>query len=165
MIERRTFMERVGLALGLVATTGVIGEISVAGQAATTKAAPKPASPASAGATPFAAVQKAAAECVRAGEACVAHCARELANGNTQMGKCNLSAHDMLAVCQAMLTLSSAESALAKRLAPVCADACAACSQACYEHQEHWAHGMHLACKACYESCLACEKACRALAA
>ena len=95
----------------------------------------------------------------------MAHCAKELANGNTQMGKCNLSAHDMLALCGAMLSLASAESALAKRLAPVCADACKACSQACFEHQEHWAHGMHLACKACYESCLACEKACRALAA
>jgi Cys-rich four helix bundle protein (predicted Tat secretion target) len=162
MTERRAFLEQVGVTLGTVAAAGLVSGRVSAGQA-TPKPAVKPASQAPAG--PFAAVQRAAAECVRAGEGCVAHCAKELANGNTQMGKCNLSAHDMRAICGAMLSLASAESPFAKRIAAACADACKACSQACFEHQEHWAHGMHLACKACYESCLACEKACRALAA
>jgi Cys-rich four helix bundle protein (predicted Tat secretion target) len=164
MTERRAFLGQVGVALGTVAAAGFVDATTVAGQAAS-KPAAKPAGQAPAGGALFISVQKTSAECVRAGEACVAHCARELANGNAQMGKCNLSVHDMLAVCSAMLSLASAESALARRLAPVCADACKACSQACFEHQEHWAHGMHLACKACYESCLACEQACRALAA
>jgi Cys-rich four helix bundle protein (predicted Tat secretion target) len=164
MTERRAFLEQVGVALGTVAAAGLAVGTASAGQA-TTKPAARPASQAAAGAGPFAAVQKTAAECVRAGEACVAHCAKELATGNAQMGKCNLSVHDMLALCRAMLTLASAESPLAKRIAAACADGCKACGQACFEHQEHWAHGMHLACKACYESCLACEQACRALAA
>jgi hypothetical protein len=58
-------------------------------------------------ASPFAGVQKTSADCGRAGEGCVAHCAKELANGNTAMGKCNLSLHDMLALCSAMLTLAA----------------------------------------------------------
>jgi Cys-rich four helix bundle protein (predicted Tat secretion target) len=164
MTERRAFLEQVGVTLGTVAVAGLVGGTASAGQA-TTKPAAKPAGQAPAAAGPFAAVQKTAAECVRAGEGCVAHCAKELAKGNAQMGKCNLSAHDMLAICEAMLSLASAESPFARRIAAACADACKACSQACFEHQEHWAHGMHMACKACYESCLACEQACRALAA
>ena len=162
--ERRAFLGQVGVTLGTAVAAAFAGTTAVAGQA-TPKPAAKPAGQAPAGGALFTSVQKTSADCVRAGEACVAHCAKELANGNTQMGKCNLSVHDMLAVCSAMLALSSAESPLTKRLASVCADACKACSQACFEHQEHWAHGMHLACKACAESCVACEQACSALAA
>jgi Cys-rich four helix bundle protein (predicted Tat secretion target) len=149
MRERRAFLQQVGVTIGTV----------------TARSMAMPASPAPAGAALFADAQRATAECVRAGEACIAHCATELAAGNTQMGKCNIASHDMLALCRATLSLASAESALAKRLALVCADGCRVCAQACLEHKEHWAHGMHLACKVCYESCLACEKACRALAA
>ncbi len=163
MTERRTFLQQMGIAVGTVTAAGMVGQTVVAGQAAS-KATAKLASTADAG-TVFGDVQKTTAECVRTGEGCVAHCSKELAAGNTKMGPCNISVHDMLALCRAMLALSSAESALAKRLALVCADGCKTCAQACLAHQEHWAMGMHLACKACYESCLACEKACRALAA
>jgi Cys-rich four helix bundle protein (predicted Tat secretion target) len=164
MTERRAFLGQAGLTLGTVAAAGFVGTAAVAGQAMP-KPAAKPAGQAPAGAALIADAQKTSADCVRAGEACVAHCARELANGDTQIGKCNLSVYDMLALCGAMLALPSTESPLARRLAPVCADACQAYRQACFEHQEHWAHGMPLACKACDDTCPACEQACRALAA
>lgn len=108
-------------------------------------------------------VAKRAATCIAAGDLCVAHCARELAAGNKSMGNCNKKVHDMIATCQAILSLASAGSPLSKSMAAVCADACKACADACGEHKAHFAHGMHLPCKACMESCLACEKACRDL--
>ncbi len=109
-------------------------------------------------------VARTAAACIASGEACSAHCARELGAGNTTMASCNARVHDMLAACRAMLSLASAGSPLSKAMAAVCADACKACAEACLEHKAHWAHGMHLECKACYESCVACEKSCRELA-
>ena len=110
-------------------------------------------------------VARTASACVAAGETCVAHCTRELAAGNTSMANCNARVHEMLATCRAILSLASSGSSLTKAMAAVCADACKNCAEACAEHKSHWAHGMHLECKACYESCLACEKSCRELVA
>lgn len=114
---------------------------------------------------PFAEVADTASTCVRTGEACVAHCTDELAKGNTSMANCNKRVHEMLAMTRAMQTLAASKSELAKRHAAICADACKACAAACLEHKDHWGHGMHLACKACYEACVACEQSCRKLAA
>jgi Cys-rich four helix bundle protein (predicted Tat secretion target) len=105
-----------------------------------------------------------AAACVRAGDACIAHCIDELGRGNTAMANCNARVHEMLAFTNAMATLAALKSDMAKKLAPVCADACKTCADACLEHKAHWAHGMHLACQACYEACVTCEKSCRKLA-
>lgn len=104
------------------------------------------------------------AKCILDGEACVAHCAIEFEDGNKEMAKCNKSVHDMLAMTKAMLSLVSANSPLYKKVASICADACKTCIEACEEHKPHFAHGMHLECKACMESCIKCEKICRKLA-
>ena len=103
-------------------------------------------------------------DCEQKGALCSAHCAEELAKGNTSMAHCAESVEEMRALVQAMLTLAARGSAVAKRLAPVCAEACKTCADACLEHKAHWEHGMHLACKSCMEACLACEKACNAYA-
>lgn len=108
-------------------------------------------------------VGKSAANCVRAGEACIAFCAEEFANGNTDMANCNRKVHEMVALTRAMLTLAAMGSSEAVRLAPICAEACHDCATACREHKEHFAH-MH-ACKECMEACEACEKACLKLTA
>jgi Cys-rich four helix bundle protein (predicted Tat secretion target) len=112
----------------------------------------------------YAEVVESTTNCIRAGEVCVAHCTTELAGGNTSMANCNKRVHEMLALTRAMLTLAASKSDLAGKLASVCAEACKTCAAACAEHKEHWGHGMHLACKDCYEACLACEKNCRKLA-
>jgi Cys-rich four helix bundle protein (predicted Tat secretion target) len=105
------------------------------------------------------------AKCISAASACIAHCAGELASGNKSMGPCNLRVHEMLAVAQATLTLVSLDSDLAKRAAALCAEACQHCADACAEHKEHFAHGMHLACRDCMDACLATRKACDAYVA
>ncbi|HPH67362.1 MAG TPA: Csp1 family four helix bundle copper storage protein [Kofleriaceae bacterium] len=104
-------------------------------------------------------------DCLVKAQACAAHCERELANGNKDMAQCARAVADMLALCGALAPLVARESNLDAKLAVVCADACAACVTACNAHAAHFAHGMHLECKACGEACSKCEAACRALAA
>jgi Cys-rich four helix bundle protein (predicted Tat secretion target) len=156
MSDRREFLQTVGVSLGAMGAAQLASGL-VAG---TAEAADKPRDPSAAPVD----IRVTTADCIRAGEGCVGHCIKELASGNTKMADCNVRVHDMLAMVQTMLALSSYDSALAKRVAPICADACKACADACLEHQAHWEHGMHLACKDCYQACLNCEKACRALA-
>jgi Cys-rich four helix bundle protein (predicted Tat secretion target) len=168
MDDRRRFL--IETTSTLLASAGILSLASSSAEAQVPKPAePKPAKPSGSPSAlrpqSLTAVATATAECLRTGEACVAHCARELAAGNTAMAHCNAKVHDMLALCRAMLTLASNASPLAVRLAALCADACRDCAAACAEHKEHFAHGMHGECKACMESCLACEKACRGLLA
>jgi len=141
-----------------------LGSLAPALHAQQTQANPKPAGkPLNKAA--LSEVVKAAADCIRTGDACLAHCARELRAGNKEMANCNERVQDVIAMCSALLKLASAESEYAVRLATVCADVCKSCKDACAEHQDHFAHGMHLECKACMESCQACETACRKLVA
>ena len=107
-------------------------------------------------------LESALAHCIQTGTACVAHCMGELSQGNKEMGECNKTVHDMLATCEAMLKLTSYKSPLAKSLAKICAQACDNCAEACKKHSQHWSHGMHLACKDCYNACLECSKLCKA---
>lgn len=108
---------------------------------------------------------KAASECVMTGEACAAHCRRELGEGHMMFSKCEKTTADMLSLTKAMVELAAAGSPYAVRLASLCADACKACAEACAEHKEHFAHGMHTECKACMDACEKCVKACQTLAA
>lgn len=154
MSSRREFLSTAGTAVA--ATTFLASRASAAPAAAATAKEPKDA---------YSDVSATAADCIRTGEACVAHCGDELGRGNTAMANCNKRVHEMLAMVQAMLTLASSKSEFAKRHAANCADACKACAAACLEHKEHWGHGMHLPCKACYDACIACEASCRKLTA
>ena len=104
---------------------------------------------------------KAASECIETGDLCAAHCARELADGNTEMGRCNVSTQSMIAVCQATMKLVALGSPQAKKMVELCAAACKECGDACAEHKPHFAHGMHLECKACMEACETMQKACK----
>lgn len=127
------------------------------------RAQTKPAAPAKK--DPRADLLSSLAECQRAGEECIAHCAVELGRGNKEMANCNMKVHEMVAMTRAMSTLVAMESAQAKALAALCAASCRACKEACAEHKAHFAHGMHLPCKACMEACERCEAACKAFAA
>jgi Cys-rich four helix bundle protein (predicted Tat secretion target) len=104
-------------------------------------------------------------ECLKTGEACAAHCQKQLAAGNTMFAKCAQATDEMLTLCRSMLHLASTGSALSPKLAAVCAEACKSCADACGEHKAHFSQGMHLECKACMESCEACEKDCKKIQA
>lgn len=162
---RRSFIGATGVGLGglLLGASGAIE--GLARQAFAAEGTGKAAS--GKGAANHAALvelAKTASDCVRTGEACAAHCQKELAKGNTSMAECDQRVHEMLALTRAMVSLAASDSALAAKLAPVCAEACKSCADACAEHKEHFSHGMHLQCKECMEACLACEKACRKIA-
>jgi Cys-rich four helix bundle protein (predicted Tat secretion target) len=105
------------------------------------------------------------ATCIDKGQQCAAHCARQLASGQVDFGNCEAKVHQMLALCGALQILAAREAELAKKAALLCAEACKACIAACAEHKTHFAHGMHLECKACLEACESCDKACVAYAA
>lgn len=155
MQNRRNFLGvAAGTTLGFLSlNTAFSGLFSKVARAADKK---KSASPAR-----FAELIDTTTACIKTGEACLAHCERELAQGNKSMADCNTKVHEMLALTKAMLTLASMGSAEAIKLAPVCAEACHACAQSCAEHREHFSHGMHLECKDCMEACQACDKACQ----
>lgn len=147
-----------------VLVTGAgLGMLAISGRATAEKTSDAPAKSAAASARD--AVVVSTADCAQKGAVCSAHCAQELGKGNTAMAHCAMAVEEMLAFVRTMLTLAARGFGMAKKLAPLCAEACRACADACLEHKEHWAHGMHLPCKACLESCLTCEKACTALAA
>jgi Cys-rich four helix bundle protein (predicted Tat secretion target) len=105
---------------------------------------------------------KAVARCKETGELCLAHCARELSAGNTEMAKCHASVQSMLAVCDAALKLVAVGSAQARKAVELCAAVCKECAESCEEHKAHFSHGMHLECKDCGEACREMEKACKA---
>ncbi len=105
---------------------------------------------------------KAVSDCLATGELCLAHCARELAAGNTEMAKCSASVQGMMAICEATLKLVALESTQARKAVELCAAVCKECAEACEEHKAHFGHGMHLECKECGEACRAMEKACKA---
>jgi Cys-rich four helix bundle protein (predicted Tat secretion target) len=104
------------------------------------------------------------ADCVAKGTACNAHCQTELAQGAKDFVHCATAVMDMLALVLATQSLVSRQSVNAKKLVDVCAAACRECAAACLEHKAHWAHGMHLECKACMEACNACVTACASYA-
>lgn len=105
---------------------------------------------------------KSASECAALGEACAAHCSAQMLKGDMSMAKCNAKVQEMMAMCKALVTLSSYNSAQLKKVAAVTADVCVECQKACEEHKKHFAMGMHLICKECGEACARCEKECRA---
>jgi Cys-rich four helix bundle protein (predicted Tat secretion target) len=157
-----------GATAGL-ATLAVAAQVAAAPKVAGANGKVQPPTPKVPVPSPKAAARKALvpllSDCLVKAQACAAHCERELATGNKEMAACARAVADMLALCGALAPLVARESTLDAKLAAVCADACAACATACNAHAAHFAHGMHLECKACAEACSKCEAACRALAA
>jgi Cys-rich four helix bundle protein (predicted Tat secretion target) len=151
-----------GVGLSLLA---VSGQALAQGKAQPAKGAPAKGGAAKPAMDPRDALLAALSDCISKAQLCAGHCVEELANGNLQMAKCSASVNELLAVTSATQALVGRKSALAKKAAALCAEACAACAAACAEHKEHFAHGMHLACKACMEACQVCEKVCKAFAA
>lgn len=100
--------------------------------------------------------------CETKGAPCAAHCLAQLGTGAKEFAHCASAVADALAVTAATAGLVARSSPNAKKAVELCLATCKECSAACLEHQAHWAHGMHLECKACMEACDACIKACQA---
>lgn len=102
----------------------------------------------------------ATADCMKAGEACLAHCLVLLGQGDKEMAGCAKAVNEMLALCTALFKLASQNSSRVPALAKVVADACASCEKECRKHDKK-----HAECKACAEACATCLKECKKLAA
>lgn len=88
------------------------------------------------------------ADCVAAGQACLAHCIRLLSSGDTSMGDCAKAVTDMLAICRASESLAASNSKHLEGIGPLCVAACSDCAAACKPHVGH-----HAECKNCFEHC------------
>jgi Cys-rich four helix bundle protein (predicted Tat secretion target) len=102
----------------------------------------------------------ASADCLKTGEACLAHCLYLLGNGDTSVAACAQSVNELLATCTALMKLAGQDSKFVPAMAKVAAEICASCEKECRKHADH-----HPECKACAESCAACVKECKKLAA
>lgn len=100
------------------------------------------------------------ADCLKAGEACLAHCIYLLGNGEKEMAACAQSVNEMMAVCAALMKLASQDSKWVPAMAKLAADTCANCEKECRKHEKK-----HPECKACAEACAACLKECKQLSA
>ncbi len=107
-----------------------------------------------------AAIIAASADCLKTGEACLAHCLYLLGNGDKSMAACAQSVNELLATCTALMKLAGQDSRFVPAFAKLAADVCASCEKECRKHADH-----HEECKACAESCATCVKECRKLAA
>ena len=98
----------------------------------------------------------ASADCLKTGEACLAHCLYLLGNGDREMAACAQSVNELLASCTALMKLAGQDSKHVPGFAKLAAEICASCEKECRKHENH-----HAECKACAESCAACLKECK----
>ena len=97
-----------------------------------------------------------AALCTSAGQACLAHCLRVLADGDKSLGECARTLNQMLSLCTALEGLAAQGSAFTPALAKLALDACEQCATAC---KPHFAH--HVECKICHDACVDCVEHCK----
>ena len=122
-----------------------------------TPAAPPP-TPTPTPASAQGAATEAAFDCVKKGEACIAHCLALLSTGDTTMAECAAAAHDMVAAAQALAVIGSSGSKHIAAAARLALEACTDCEAACRKHADK-----HVICRECADSCARTVAACRAL--
>ena len=108
----------------------------------------------------YAALTRAAADCLPVGEECLNHCLDSLATGDKELGACAKSVNQMMAVCDAIARLAAQNSNYTPKMAALAAQVCKDCEDECRKHAKK-----HAQCKACADACAACLKECKAVAA
>lgn len=108
----------------------------------------------------FTSLVDSSADCLKTGEACLAHCITLLSQGDKEMAACAQSVSELLATCDALMKLAAQKSKFTPAMAKVTADVCSSCEKQCRKYES-----LHAECKACAESCAACLKACNAISA
>ena len=107
-------------------------------------------------ASAHASLSEAARHCVSSGDACISHCLRKFAEGDTSLAACAKSVWQMTAVCEALARLASANSEHLAAFAKIAHATCLDCEKECRKHENE-----HAICKTCAESCAACAKECK----
>lgn len=98
-------------------------------------------------------LRAAAVGCDDKAAACEQHCSERLNAGETAFARCSTTVQQMQPVCVAAGKLAALKSVHLGAMLDACVAACKSCKEACEEHKAHWAHGMHMECKACAEAC------------
>ena len=75
----------------------------------------------------FAGLIDSSTDCLKTGEACLAHCITLLGQGDKEMAGCAQSVSELLATCDALMKLASQKSSFTPAMAKVTADVCASC--------------------------------------
>lgn len=94
------------------------------------------------------ALLEAAAECVKRGKLCRAHCLELLSNKDVSIAGCAHAVADMLAVSAALEDLAAAGSRHARAVARAMIGVLKDCEAECNKHKDQ-----HAACRDCSESC------------
>ncbi len=108
----------------------------------------------------YTALTLSAAECLRVGQICLAHCHELLAKGEREMAACAASVTDMLATCDALLKLAASESKHLPKMASIALALCDECEKECRKHEKK-----HAQCRDCAKACADCAEQCRKVAA
>ncbi len=101
---------------------------------------------------------KAALECARIGDDCIAHAFDMMKKGDTSLARCAELNSETVAATTALAKISALDSAHLRAFAKVVSAICEDCEQECLEHKHH------MACMLSAEACRACIEACDALA-
>jgi Cys-rich four helix bundle protein (predicted Tat secretion target) len=107
---------------------------------------------------PYAALIASSSDCLKTGEACLAHCLVLLGQGDKEMAACAQSVNGLLAICGTLGKLAGQNSKHTVALAKVAADVCTECEKECRKHEKK-----HAECKACADACASCLKECKKL--
>lgn len=99
-------------------------------------------------------------DCIKTGEACLAHCLLLMREGDNQMAACAQSVVELLTTCDALMKLASQKSRFTPDQAKVTAEVCASCEEQCRKFENK-----HAECKACADACASCLKECKAIIA
>ena len=97
-----------------------------------------------------------ASSCVKAGEACIAHCLTTFAAGDTSLAACAKSVDELLSVCSTLQKLAVSNSSHLAEIAKISLAVCLECEKECRKHEKE-----HATCKACADACAACADECR----
>jgi len=106
------------------------------------------------------ALVESALHCTRDGNACMHHLLVLASNGDTSLAECAHGVTDMLAICDALVTFASHNSAHLLGVAAVAATISDDCEAVCRNHAD-----AHEECRKLADSCAACARECRAIAA
>jgi len=106
--------------------------------------------------SPNAKLVDSASNCVKAGQACIAHCFAAFAAGDTSLAACATNVDQMLSVCATLQKLASAGSPHLAEMAKLALAVCQDCEKECRKHETH-----HATCKACADACKVCAEECK----
>jgi Cys-rich four helix bundle protein (predicted Tat secretion target) len=137
---------------------------AAAGVAAVAASAPIAAAPSFAADAPaadaLASLRDAALDCIKAGDACLAHCLKTFADGDTGLALCAKLVEEAAGMSIALAKLAALKSERLAVAARATMQFCEACEKECRKHADH-----HATCKACADACLVTIDACKKITA